>query len=231
MFDINQHRHNYFYNLETVIDGIIPDALCDTLRERANAIIQANKVDLVRHESLGTDAVSDLGGAYNHHIFKGSDIRQHFPELNAVYHSLVPLISLITHTDTVVSPYPASDINIKAYPPGGGTLGLHYDTNGITVLLFLTTNHEAPLRMQVERSHPSKKQPWVEHRKIFAKKGSLLVMQGRKSLHDSEPTVTEQKLSVVHNYYERHDTYRHEDFDNFVYYGIKPKTLEPEQTA
>lgn len=104
-------------------------------------------------------------------------------------------------------------------------MGLHYDTNGITVLLFLTTNSEAPLRMQVQRSHPGKKDPWVEHRKIYAKKGALLIMQGRKVLHGSEPTVNEQKLSVVYNYYERHDTYRHEDFDNFVYYGRPPKTL------
>lgn len=50
-------------------------------------------------------------------------------------------------------------------------------------------------------------------------------MQGRKTLHDSEPTITEQKLSVVYNFYERHDTDRHEDFDNFVYYGNKPKEL------
>lgn len=229
MFDVNQHRHNYFYNLQTVIDGLIPEELCDNLAERVNDIIKSNGVSLVRHSSLGTDAVSDLGGEYNHHIFKGGDIRECLPELNAIYHSLVPLVSLITHTDTVVSPYPASDINIKAYPPGGGTLGLHYDTNGITVLLFLTTNKEAPLRMQIERSHPSKKEPWTEHKKIFAKKGSLLIMQGRKTLHDSEPAITEQKLSVVYNYYERHDTYRHEDFDNFVYYGIKPKVLEPEE--
>lgn len=229
MFNVNQHRHDYFYNLATVIDGLIPEDLCDALSARVNSIIEEQGVDWVKHQSLGTDAVSDLGGAYNHYIFKGDDIRRYLPELTAIYHSLVPLISLVTHTDVVVSPYPLSDINIKAYPPGGGTLGLHYDTNGITVLLFLTTNQEAPLRMQIERSHPSKKEPWTEHRNMFAKKGSLLIMQGRKTLHDSEPTVTEQKLSVVYNYYERHDTYRHEDFDNFVYYGIKPKTLKPEQ--
>lgn len=80
--------------------------------------------------------------------------------------------------------------------------------------------------MQLERSHPSRKEPWIEQHKIYAKKGSLLVMQGRKVLHDSEPTVKEQKLSVVYNYYERDDTYRHEDFDDFVYYGIKPRTLK-----
>ena len=200
MFNINQHQHDYFYNLSTVIDCLIPDVLCDTLAARIIAIIDINGVTRVSHRHLGTDAVSDLGGEYNHYIFKGHDIREHFPELSIVYHALVPLISLITHTDTVISPYPASDINIKAYPPGGGTLGLHYDTNGITVLLFLTTNKEAPLRIQIARSHPRQKEPWIEHKKIFAKKGALLIMQGRKTLHDSEPTLTEQKLTTVYNY-------------------------------
>ena len=225
MFDINQHRHDYFYNLATVIGGLIPDELCDTLARRVNSIMAVQGVDWVKHQGPGTDAVSDLGGVYNHHIFNGDDIRRYVPELTAIYHSLVPLISLITHTDTVVSPYPLCDINIRADPPGGGTLGLHYDTNGITVLLFLTTNQEAPLCMQIERHHPSQEKPWIQYRRIYASKGSLLIMQGRKTLHHSEPTVTEQKLSVVYNYYERHDTYRHEDCDTLMYYGKQPKTL------
>ena len=225
MFDIQKHRHDYFYNLATVINDLIPSEICDNLTDRVNTILDKGLVDRVKHTGLGNEAVSDLGGDYNHHIFKGPDIRSHLPELNAIYHAIVPLISLVTCPDAVVSPYPLSDINIKAYPPGGGTLGLHYDTNGITVLLFLTENKEAPLIMQIERSHPSKKEPWVENKKIYAKKGSLLIMQGRKTLHDSEPTITEQKLSVVYNFYESHDTYRHEDFDSFVYYGNKPKEL------
>ncbi|QXH49953.1 hypothetical protein KSS94_18635 [Pseudomonas fakonensis] len=225
MFDVNKYRREYFYDMATVIDGLLPDDMCDELARRVQAVIQEHGVELVQHSGLGTDAVSDLGGEYKHHIFKGNDVRRYLPELQAVYHALVPLVSMITHTDTVVSPYPLSDVNIKAYPAGGGTLGLHYDSNGITVLLFLTTNTEAPLRMQVERSHPSRKDKWVEHRNIHAQKGALLVMQGRKVLHDSEPTLTEHKLSVVYNYYERHDTFRHEDFDEFVYYGTRPKKL------
>jgi hypothetical protein len=225
MFDLKKHQHDYFYELATVIENLIPAQICDRLAEKVNSVIEDGLVDLVKHRALGTNAVSDLGGEYNHYIFKGNDIRKHLPELNAIYHAILPLVSVITCTDAVVSPYPVSDINIKAYPPGGGTLGLHYDTNGITVLLSLTENKEAPLRMQVERSHPSKKHPWIEHRQIYAKKGSLLIMQGRKTLHDSEPTKTEQKLSVIYNFYERHDTYRHEDFDNFVYYGSKPREL------
>lgn len=225
MFDIRRHQYNYFYDLVTVLENLIPGSICDQLAARVNTVIADDLVDHVKHKGLGTDAVSDFGGEYNHHIFKGDDIRAHLPELNAIYHAVVPLISVITCADAVVSPYPASDINIKAYPPGGGTLGLHYDTNGITVLLFLTDNKEAPLRMQIERSHPSRKAPWIETRNIYAKKGALLVMQGRKTLHDSEPTKTEQKLTVVYNYYERHDTYRHPDFDKFVYYGEKPAEL------
>jgi hypothetical protein len=225
MFDLRKHQHDYFYDFATVIENLIPERICDQLASRVNSIITAEQVDHVKHQSLGTNAVSDLGGEYNHYIFKGDDIRQHLPELNAVYHALLPLVSVITCADAVVSPYPASDINIKAYPPGGGTLGLHYDTNGITVLLSLTDNNEAPLRLQLERSHPSKKKPWIEKRNIHARKGALLIMQGRKVLHDSEPTRTEQKLTVVYNYYERHDTYRHEDFDNFVYYGMQPAEL------
>jgi hypothetical protein len=128
---------------------------------------------------------------------------------------------LVTNTDTIVSPYEQSEINIKAYPPGGGTLGEHYDTNGITVLLFLTTNKEAPLRMQIPRFHPNKGK-WIENKSIYANQGSLLVMKGREILHDCEPTVYEQKLTVVLNYYEEGDTWRPEQFDNSVYNGIEP---------
>jgi hypothetical protein len=129
MFDLRKHQHDYFYDFATVIENLIPERICDQLASRVNSIITAEQVDHVKHQSLGTNAVSDLGGEYNHYIFKGDDIRQHLPELNAVYHALLPLVSVITCADAVVSPYPASDINIKAYPPGGGTLGLHYDTN------------------------------------------------------------------------------------------------------
>ncbi|AJC48238.1 hypothetical protein IB642_06010 [Allofrancisella guangzhouensis] len=146
--------------------------------------------------------------------------------MEAIYHSILPIIQIVTCADAIVSPYPVSDINIKAYPAGGGALGLHYDTNGITVLLSLLDNTEAPLRAKIPRSHPSRKQPWLEDEEIYASAGDLLIMQGRKILHDSAPTRTQKKYSVIYNYYESHDVYRHHDFDQFVYYGKKPEKLE-----
>ena len=113
MFDIQEHQHNYFYNLATVIDDLIPVEICDNLADRANTAIALGLVDHVNHSGLGNDAVSDHGGVYNHHIFKGPDIRAHLPELNAIYHAIAPLISLISCTDSIVSPYPISDINLS----------------------------------------------------------------------------------------------------------------------
>lgn len=47
-------------------------------------------------------------------------------------------------------------------------------------------------------------------------------MKGREILHDCEPKINEQKLSLVLNYYERNETWRPAQFDDFVYNGVKP---------
>lgn len=220
-FQLDKHIREYHYDFATVIDGVMCTSQCAELVGRINRLINADKVKLVDHQGRGTSAVSDTGGRYLHHIFEGDDVRRHLPEIAAVYRALLPMVAAVTSQDAVLSPYPRSDINIKVYPPGGGTLGEHYDTNGITVLLFLTDNREAPLRMQVPRSHPSRG-GWIERRDVYAASGSLLIMKGREVLHDCEPTVIEQKISVVLNYYVRGDTWRHASFDDFVYDGLAP---------
>jgi len=220
-FSLVRHLREYHYDFATVVDHVMDHTLCDVLRRRIECLVADDQVKLVNHSGLGNSDVSDRGGRYFHHIFEGDDVRRHLPELTAVYHAVLPLIASITSQDVVLSPYPRSDMNIKVYPPGGGTLGEHYDTNGVTVLLFLTTNLEAPLRMQIPRSHPSRT-PWVERRDIRASAGSLLIMKGREVLHDCEPTVNERKITVVLNYYVRGDTWRHDLFDDFVYDGARP---------
>jgi hypothetical protein len=220
-FRLEDHVRAYHYDYATTLDGIMDAGQCAVLVERINRLVDAGEVKRVDHVGRGTEAMSDTGGRYLHHIFEGDDVRRHLPELTAVYRAILPLVGAVTSQEAVLSPYPRSDVNIKVYPPGGGTLGEHYDTNGITVLLFLTDNREAPLRMQIPRAHPSRGR-WVERRVIHARAGTLLVMKGREVLHDCEPTVSEQKISVVFNYYVRGDTWRHESFDDFVYDGVAP---------
>ncbi|HEY4145240.1 hypothetical protein [Pinirhizobacter sp.] len=221
-FNLSKHARAYQYDYMTVIDNVMPSTLCDVLRCRINKIIEDGKVAWVSHEGKGNADVSDAGGRYLHHIFQGDDVREHLPELTTLYHAVLPLVTAITNQDVVVSPHRRSDVNIKVYPAGGGTLGEHYDSNGITALLFLTSNKEAPLRVQLPRAHPSKQNPWVERRNVYATAGSLLLMKDREVLHDCEPTVTEQKITAVLNFYTRDDTWRHERFDAFVYEGANP---------
>lgn len=215
---LSQLQRNYIYNQYCEIENIIPDSLSIEIFEKAQELILNKKIYLVNHQGLGTKKELDGSGKYFHHIFKGTDIRRWFPELIGLYHAFLPIVSWVTCTETVLSPYLDSDINIKAYPPGGGTIGWHYDTNAITVLLYLTSNKEAPLEMQIQKKHPSKKD-WIENVDFFSKKGSLFLMQGRKIWHQSQPTIKEHKMVVVFNYYTKDDQWRPSHFDDFVYKG------------
>lgn len=78
MFNLNQHQYDYFYNLATVVENLIPEDICDTLAERVNSLIANGEIHHVKHSGLGNEAVSDLGGEYHHHIFQGQDIKNIF---------------------------------------------------------------------------------------------------------------------------------------------------------
>lgn len=190
-------------------------------------MISSGSVPLVDHEGLGSKSELDGGGRYLHHLVDGAAIRVHFPELVMLYHGIRFWIQDLTLLDVVLSPYPDSDINIKAYPPGGGTVGPHFDTNGITVLVYLTSNTEGPLRLW-----PAVHDPWratsyeqvpaSECIEILPSAGSMLLMQGRKIWHDSKPLDSEFKAVAIFNYYWTGDVRRPGHFDDFVYRGQAP---------
>ncbi|WP_269537001.1 hypothetical protein [Cerasicoccus fimbriatus] len=222
MINIDQKRHEYAYDFVTTIPNFLLAKSCDKINTGMSDLINLRKVDLVDHTEQGTVSELDYGGAYKHHIFKGNDIRAHFPILEGIYYAILPLVSLVTLQPVVLSPYPDSDINIKSYPPGGGTIGWHKDTNGITVLLYTTTNTEGPLIVEIERDHPNKPST-IETKEIYAEKGMLLLMQGRKVKHMSAPTSLETKSVVVFNFYvggKHGDTWRPSGFDDLVYKGV-----------
>jgi len=219
MFEIERHRHEYLYNYVTVVPGVIPLETCNRLNVAIGDHIRDGVPRNVQHEGQGTRGELDYGGAYRHHLFDGSHIRAHFPYLMGVYQVLRPLVSLITCCDVVHSPYPVSDVNIKAYPSAGGTIGWHEDTNGITCLIYLTTNTEGQLLLDVPVSKPWMDEVRFERRTIQPVAGSMLLMQGRKVKHMSTPMASEVKNVVVYNFYQRGDTWRPTNFDELVYEG------------
>lgn len=231
MFSLETHQRSFHHNLHTVVPGVLPAGLCDKLAQRAAALIQTGRIHLVDHEGTGSESELDQGGKYLHHMFLGEDVREHMPEIVAVYHALLGQIAAITCGNAVISPHPESDINIVAYPPGGGTMGMHLDTNGITVLIYLTTNTEGQLVLQIPHSHPGEPETTYTEKSIFAEAGAMLVMQGRKVWHVSVPTRDETKMVAVLNYYYEGDTWRPAHFDKFVYAGLGAVSGNPAEIA
>jgi len=218
MFNLQKHQSEYQYEGVTLIKNFIPEPTCSLIRAKVQQRINSNEIKLVDHDAQGTDKELDGGGRYLHHIFRTDDIKSHVPELVGAYHAALPLVSMVTSTNTVISPHEGSEINIKAYPKNGGTLGAHFDTNGITALIYLTDNTEGALVLRKKREHPEKG-VWHEEERIYAESGMLLLMKGREIWHWSEPTANEEKIVVVMNYYQSGDTWRPAHFDQFVYEG------------
>src|SRR3954469_5258907 len=77
MFHIDKHRADYHHDFVTVVPGVIPEEICASLRLRVNLAVHQGLIQLVDHHGKGTGTVSDLGGRYLHHIFKGEDVRLH----------------------------------------------------------------------------------------------------------------------------------------------------------
>jgi hypothetical protein len=217
MFNINKHFHNYHYNKLTVIDNILPKDICQNVVERIERLVISKKVIDVNFKGVGTIDILDGGGEYKYKVMDMEKVIQYFPELVLFYYSMLPLISVITHTEVITSPHPGSEIVIKVYEGSGATQGWHYDTNAITALLYLTTNQEGSTSCKIQKHHPSQKELKTKIRKIYPRAGSLLLMKGREVWHCSEPLINEVKIVVPFNYYLKNDIWRPSGIDDLIY--------------
>lgn len=219
MFDVERHRREYHHDLHTVIPEVLPADLCSRLVDRLKGLITDQRIPMVDRERKKRTVDLEFDGRYLHYLADGPRVRRSFPELESVYHLLRIFLVTLTSRDVIVSPHKVSDITINGYPPGGGTLGAHYDTNGITVLIYLTTNTEGPLRLEIEHDDPWRGTSMELSRSAVKKEilpvaGSMVVMQGRRVRHDSAPMREEFKAVAIFNYYWTGDTRRPEGLDD-----------------
>jgi len=223
--DTQKHQAEFAHQLWTAVDDVVGHELCKEIADRARRLVALHGFRDVDHGGSGSRYQLDGGGRYRFHLADGLVVREHFCELVAIYQVLRYWIGALTLYDVVMSPYRESDVTIQLYPPEGGTIGPHYDTNGITALLYLTSNGEGPLRMW-----PRNKDPWgdkntetlagEEPLEVFPKAGTIVLMEGRRLWHESRPMETEDKVVVLFNYYVRGDVGRPDGFDSFIYHGL-----------
>lgn len=211
----------------SLIEDLLPPDLCDEWCARLDQLVAGNRLALVDHSGGGSRLHLDGGGRYLHFLCDGRHVRQSFPELVALYHALRYWVADLTLSDIVLSPYPDTDVTIHVYPVGGGTVGPHFDTNGITALLYLTDNQEGRLRLWTATHDPWRGTTYedpsakevIEY--VPARKGNFVVMYGRRIWHDVEPMLSERKCTVLFNYYSAGDTRRPDGFDDFAYGGSR----------
>src|SRR4051794_39796586 len=189
MYNITKLQNEYHYNYYTVLPEFLPDRLCVQLRDTAEALIDSGSTLFIDEDRAPSRLELEMGGKYRHYLIGGTSIQQHLPVLAGVYHALLPFLKILTSEDVVVSPYPDSDINIKVYPPNGGTAALHKDTNWLTGLIYLTTNSEGALRVRWQNEDPwqgtemGEQQP--DRIDVLPTSGALILMQGRRLMHES----------------------------------------------
>lgn len=229
MFDVTKYCHQYHTEKLTVIDRIIPEEICECIVTRALQIVAEGKAKHIDYSGRGTNDVLDGGGDYRYEVFDMKDVTHYFSELVLLYHSLLPMLSIITHNDVITSPHPGSEITLKVYQGKGATQGWHYDTNAITALLYLTTNQEGATICEIKKHHPRWRTPQIEVLKIYPKAGSLLLMKGREVWHCSEALSSGSKVVVPLNYYLKDDTWRPDGIDELIYGGARKENVHLSQ--
>src|SRR5262249_34000202 len=109
-----------------------------------------------------------------------------------------------------------SDMNFLVYDRTGQTIGVHRDTNPLSVVVYLTTGREGATRCRLLKRRCDERARYVD---VFPEEGNVLVMQGRKVLHKGLPVVSETKVVAVWNYYYKADVWRPNGFDALLYGG------------
>lgn len=146
-----------------------------------------------------------------------------FHALTEYYYSTANFLSLFTGLDVVESWDRQSAITFMNYPATGGQIVPHYDTNGLTLLLYLTNNPDEgatqlyPLTSLRPTLLGQPDEIIGEPVLIYPKAGMAVLFQGRRCWHSSLPTIKANKISAVFNYYQKDDNWRPADVSKRLY--------------
>lgn len=162
------------------------------------------KVDVHR---VRNDAVGSLGERGKYWVISGPNVRKIWPEsdLKVEYDWFVQLAQAVSGDRKVIkSPYSLSDVNFKVYGPGD-TQGVHYDSQPLSALLFLTNG--SPLEIKLLTGE------WV---KIDPQPCMYAIFKGREMPHRVLPGET-TRVSMPFNLYYEDDQDRPDWIDEAIY--------------
>ncbi len=224
--NISQLNTDFWSQGFCILDGLFPSELLKDWKVRVEWLSKYSKSEGVNHiNKTFTEAnlaARDGVGTYKFTSIDGRSCFD-FPGIKEYYHSNSNFLSLLTGLDIVESFDRQSAITFMNYQPPGGQIIPHFDTNFLTFLLYLTDNEGegATEILPITSLRPTilghADEVIGESIKIYPKFGRVLLFNGRRCWHSSNPVVKENKISSVWNYYPKDDNFRPADVSKRLY--------------
>lgn len=193
----------------TVARGAMPPDSARSLFDRALGRAGAAPLRSVDVVDPAGEARAGVGGRLRYDVGDADWCDANVPGIGLFYARAAELATRAAGEGVVTSPHGRSRYVFKLYPAGCGAQGWHYDTNGVTALLYLTDNEEGCTRVVGLDG---------EVYTVFPRAGDMLLMQGRRCWHRPDPVITEVKAVVPFNLYiAGDDTPRPANLDDLLY--------------
>lgn len=203
-----QYQADYERAGFTVLRDMISIPTADRWRAAFESAFESGHGHSVDVADERGETASGIGGRLRYDLLDGIQCERLLPDMIQRYEQLTSTLSIITRQKIIVSPYPRSKVCGKGYPVNGGQQGWHFDTNGVTVIVYLTSNADGQTVMiSLDEENVS----------VAPRSGSILLMQGRKVWHCGAPVKEKPKLISCWNYYVDGDTWRPEGIDDQIY--------------
>lgn len=216
IFDLDEARANYEHRGYAVM-RLLSDGHAHELSKKANQLMDAFGVRR-RIETKRNDRVGDMGGPYRYELLTGLQIGAHFHELTALYNGWQPFVSGLTQGDVHLSPYENSTVNVQRYREPDDQSAWHYDTNGISLVVFLESAISGGGVFEI---YGRDEDLTLEPHPVLIERGMAVLFQGTPSkgcLHRGAPLGRGQtKMLVCFNYYYAGDYWRPQEADLWSY--------------
>lgn len=209
-----------------VLENLFPDSVIKEWHDFVNYHSPLLNVEGINHIHKKFDKPNlearDAAGEYKFTSIDGRKCFE-FQGVREYYVCMTNFLSLFSGLDIVPSWDKQSAVTFMNYTAPGGQIVPHYDTNGFTLLIYLTSNEDegATMLYPLTSLRPTLLgEPDEIIGKpvfIYPKVGTAVFFQGRRCWHQSLPVFKNDKISSVWNYYEKNDNWRPADVSKRLY--------------
>lgn len=176
------------------LENVLPKSLALELGKRFIDSSEGTEVRVAEKDRTSTGL--NAGQGDNKHVAFDRFLTEKLaPELGDVYFLNPPVLSDILGKQVLTSPYERSAYYIKLYYPPDSQQGWHYDTNSLTVVLYLTDNPGDGF------TEITNKEDNTGTTLVAPTAGTILMFDGHHLLHRSQATVNAHKVICVMDYY------------------------------